>query len=189
MEKRLLEHTAGDLCNGSTESFGQSDERNPFCPRRRKPNSPPEKSPDKDGESRCPYCCSPNAAWIPISTASPRNRRSIGQTGPNGFCSPGTRKTWGEKPPATYPGGRSGGPRTRSSWRTRWKGSGAWGAGGFERGGREVRQASWIGGEEELVKSRYGRAEAPQRARQEEEGIELSSHFLIIYPGTGLSIT
>lgn len=88
MEKRLLEHTAGDLCNGSTESFGQSDERNPFCPRRRKPNSPPEKSPDKDGESRCPYCCSPNAAWIPISTASPRNRKSIGQTGPNGFCCP-----------------------------------------------------------------------------------------------------
>lgn len=87
-----------------------------------------------------PYRRSPNAAWIPISAASPRNRRSIGQIGPNGFGSPGNRKTWG-KETASY-----------LFWRAEWGTSNAIKleledevgdrelGGGLERGGREVRQ-------------------------------------------------
>lgn len=57
-----------------------------FTPRRNRiPRPRNGKNPsEKDGESRCAYR-SPNAAWIPISAASPRNRRSIGQTGRNGI--------------------------------------------------------------------------------------------------------
>lgn len=176
MEKRLLLHTVGELCNGSTRDLGQSDERILiFFPRRnrirrpRKRRIPRTRTANLDAataaaaarltrlgsQSQRPLQETAGALARPTATGA---ERTNSHSPPPATAKPGARK-----PPATYFPEHGVGvrERDRASWRTRKVGDRE-----LERiqeggKGRVGGQASWIG---ELVKSRYGKAEPPKRS-------------------------
>lgn len=173
MEKRLLLHTVGELCNGSTRDLGQSDERILiFSPRRNRIRRPRKR---RIPRTRTANLDAATAAAARLTRFGSQSQRPLQETAgalarPTGAertnshsPPPATAKPGARKPPATYFPEHGVGvrERDRASWRTRKVGDRE-----LERiqeggKGRVGGQASWIG---ELVKSRYGKAEPPKRS-------------------------
>ena len=157
MEKRLLLHTVGELCNGSTRDLGQSDERILiFSPRRnrirrpRKRRIPRTRTANLDAataaaaarltrlgsQSQRPLQETAGALARPTATGA---ERTNSHSPPPATAKPGARK-----PPATYfpeHGVGSANAIEQAGGRGRWE---IGNLSGFKRGGRggwEVRLA------------------------------------------------